>query len=111
MRQIKKHLLWVALLGISAAWVNKPPQASMNDLHKFSFRNLSYDGTKWYFVYDLSSLGWIQGWDYDCYPSNATCSFMANYHNTHSDGTGQFVYSWDILASGTDNSGWFISYH
>ena len=109
MRQIKKHLLWVALLGISAAWVNKPPQAT-NQIHKYSFRQLSMDNTKWYYVYDLTALNYIQGWDYDCYPSNATCSFMANCNLTHVDGTGTFVYAWDIVTSGTDDSGWFLNY-
>jgi len=110
MRKIKAHLLLLALLGISAAWVNRPPQASMNNIHKFSFRMLSTNGTKWYYVYDLTALNYVQGYDYDCYPSNATCSFMADQANTHSDGTGTFVYAWDIVTSGTDNSGWFLNY-
>ncbi|HEY4287942.1 MAG TPA: hypothetical protein VGN00_12645 [Puia sp.] len=109
MTKIKMHLLLVALLGIGAAWVNRPPQTS-SIIHKYSFSQMSSDRSKWYYIYDLTAGNYVQGIDYDCYPANFYCSFMANPSNSHVDGIGTFFYATDVLASGTDDEGYFINY-
>jgi hypothetical protein len=108
---MKRYLLLFAIVGIAAAWVNKPLKSSRFGLHKYSYRFRSYDGTRWYYAFDLTRLGWQVGWDYDCYPSQTVCSFMADPGNAHSDGTGMYFYSWNIPEVGVDNTGYFVSNH
>lgn len=110
MKKIKLHLLLLALLGIGAAWVNKPPKASKSSIHKYSFRMYSSDGTKLYYVYDLTSLGYQEGVNYDCYNSSYTCTFMGDPLLSHSDFTGTYFYIWNIPSSGINKSGMFVLY-
>ncbi len=108
---MKKFIFLFALVGIGAAWINKPAKASRYGLHQYSYRFRSYDGSRWYFQYDLTSNGWIAGWDYDCYPSYSVCSFMADPGNMHSDFTGYYFYTWNVPSAGIDDSGDFVSNH
>lgn len=108
MKKIKMHLLLLSLLSIGAAWAEKPLKPAKFGLHQYSYRFRSYDGSRWYFQYDLTSLGWVAGWDYDCDYSQSVCSFMADPANMHSDGTGNYFYSWNIPGAGIDDSGDFI---
>lgn len=103
---MKKYLLLLALAGIGAAWINK---TSPRDIHKFSFRMYSYDGTKIYWGYDITSYGWQEGTDYDCaYSPAATCTFMANPLLSHLDTNGNYFYVSDILVSGTEKGDFYL---
>lgn len=106
---MKKYLLLFAIVGIAAAWTNKPLQPSKSGLHQYSYRFRSTDGTRWYYAYDITNLGWVDGWDYDCYLSNTVCTFMADPSNAGVDGNGMYFNSWDIPEAGVDNSGYFVS--
>ena len=108
---MKKSIFLFALVGIVAAWVNKPLKPSKYGLHKYAYWSRSYDGTRWYYAYDLTWLNWQVGWDYDCYPSFTVCSFMADPANSHNDGSGNYFYSWNIPNAGIDYSGYFVSNH
>jgi hypothetical protein len=106
MKKIKLHLLLMALLGMGAAWVNKPVEAR-NPIHIYSYRMTGASGTKYYFTYDLTSLGWQEGYDYDCTLANYTCTFMADPIYMQTDFNGDFFYIWNMPSSGIDNSGFF----
>ncbi|HEY6899030.1 MAG TPA: hypothetical protein VI233_00245 [Puia sp.] len=108
---MKRISLLCVVLAILAAWANKPLKPSKFGLHQYSYRFRSYDGSRWYFSNDLTSQGWIPGWDFDCYYSQSVCTFMADPGNMHSDGTGYYFYSWNIPGAGIDYSGDFVSNH
>jgi len=105
MSRIKLHLLLLALLGIGAAWVNKPLHSSPHTSHNYSFLYKSTDGTRMYYGKDLTSLGYVKGFDYICISSSATCTFYGDPSKAHSDLTGTWFYVWDVPTGGLDNSG------
>ncbi len=70
MKKIKWHLLLIAAFGICAGYVNKPQKfltAKGQEMDTYAFWYTT-DG-RYYYGYDLTSNGWVQGIDYDCtYP-------------------------------------------
>jgi hypothetical protein len=108
MKKIKWHLLVIALFGICAGYVNKPqklrtPMGQEMDTYQYWY---SADG-RMYYGYDLSSMGWVQGRDYDCvYPPNI-CTFIADPTRSHSDDTGNWFYASDVPQSGINMDGGF----
>ncbi|GGB26310.1 hypothetical protein [Puia dinghuensis] len=110
MTKIKIPLLLVALFGIAAAFVNRP-QASPKTMHTYNFLQYSTDGTQIYYGMDLTSAGWVDGIDYDCYQPAAVCTFIADPTRSHTDLTGHWFYVSQIPQSGIDNSGTWTSNH
>jgi hypothetical protein len=58
MKKIKLHLLLLAVLGIGAAWVNKP-KALPPTYHNYSFLHKSSDGSRLYYGKDLTAVQWF----------------------------------------------------
>jgi len=106
---MKKNLLLIALLGIGAAWMNRPLQASGSDnIHTYNFVSKSTDGTKMYYSKDLTAAGYIKGLDYDCSSATAICTFMGNPALAHFDFSGFWFYTSQVPVSGIDDSGYFL---
>ncbi|HEY6899996.1 MAG TPA: hypothetical protein VI233_05110 [Puia sp.] len=110
MKKVTLHLLLIALIGTGAAWINKPPKtgkaskAGKFTIHKYSFRMKSLDGTKWYYTYDITALGWLEGVNYDCItPSSQVCTFSADTSDDMGDANGNYFQSWDVLSTSIEN--------
>jgi hypothetical protein len=112
MRKIKFPLLLFALLGVAAAYTNRPaytnkpatphkprsPQKDEYHTFAFAFYNLNY--SKIYYSMDLTQQGYIIGIDYDCEEPTSVCTFVGDVSREHSDGTGKWFYVTDIPQSG-----------
>src|SRR5258708_6069955 len=108
MKKMKIPLLLVAIFGLGAAFVNRPPQASPKTMHTFNFLEYSTDRLKMYYGIDLTSFGYQNGVDYDCFQPPAICTFIANPALSHSDLTGNWFYTSDVPVSGIDDGGsWY----
>jgi|GEM_PF-1592371 len=107
MKKINLSLLIIALLGIGAAYANRPLEASPNQLHRYSFLSKSPDGSKMYYEFDITAQGWEQGIDYSCNSTPATCTFLADPTRAHIDANGPFFWVWDVPGSGIQNQGVF----
>ena len=108
MRKISIPLLLLAILGIGAAFVDRPLQASPKTIHTYNFLEYSTDHLKMFYGMDLTSFGYQEGIDYDCFQPSAICTFLANPANSHSDLTGNWFYTSDVPVSGIDNGGsWY----
>ena len=107
---MKKNLFLIALLGISAAWINRPATSSPSSMHNYSFRYLSTDGTRMYYAKDLTSIGYIKGFDFICLNSTYNCTFIADPSRAHTDLTGSYFFTWDVPTSGIDGSGFYYEF-
>jgi len=107
MKKIAFDLVLIALFGIAAAYTNKPLTVGPKSLHKYSYWYTTTDGSKIYYGFDLTSLGYTQGLDYDCVTPAATCTFDGDPTRAHSDLGGQYFFSWDVPVSGFNNTGTF----
>ncbi len=106
MRKIKWPLLLVAVFGVCAAYVNKPaPKASPKDIHTYSYWYTA--SGHMYYGFDCTSLGWIQGLDYDCIYPSSICTFAADPTRSHSDATGNYFFTWDVPVAGINYDGAF----
>ncbi len=109
MKKIKTHLLLLAVLGIGAAWVNKP-RALPPTYHLYSFLTKSSDGSRFYYGRDLTSIGYVKGFDYICISASYICTFQGSPPNSHTDGTGSYFFAWDVPTAGIDNSGFYYDF-
>ena len=110
MKKIKLNLLLAALLGIGAAWINKPLHAAPPIIHNYSFLYFNPDGTRMYYGKDLTSLSYVKGFDYICLSSSTICTFLANPSRSHTDLTGNYFFTSDVPASGIDDSGIYYDF-
>ncbi|MBS1661870.1 MAG: hypothetical protein JST68_12560 [Bacteroidetes bacterium] len=102
MKKVTLHLLLIALIGTGAAWVNKSPNTGKGKFvaHRYSYKSKSLDGTKYYWTYDITSLGWMEGTNYDCLtPNSATCTFAADPSDNMVDANGNYFLLTDILST------------
>jgi hypothetical protein len=99
MRKIKFHLLLFALLGVAAAYTNKPV-SHRSDYHTYAFAFYNTNYTKIYYSMDLTQQGYILGIDYDCEQPQSVCTFIGDVTREHSDMTGTWFYVTDIPQSG-----------
>ncbi|HVU58631.1 MAG TPA: hypothetical protein VHD83_26410 [Puia sp.] len=105
---IKKwNLLLIVGLGISLAWTNKRPVTGKYTFHRYAFKNMSMDFTKYYSLLDITSRGYLKGLDYSCDYTSHVCSFAADQQKMHIDGTGTWFYASDVPPSGIDDTGTF----
>ena len=103
MRKIKFHLPLFALLGVAAAYTNKPEKpgaAYKADYHTYAFAFYNINYSKIYYSMDLTQEGYIQGIDYDCQQPTSVCTFVGDVSREHLDGTGTWFYVSDIPQSG-----------
>ena|ERR1700748_2897770 len=107
---MKKNLLLIALLGISAAWINRPAPSAPPTMHNYNFRYLSTDGTKMYYGKDLTNIGYIKGFDYICLSAAYNCTFIAQPALSHTDLSGNYFFTWDVPTSGIDGSGFYYEF-
>ncbi len=111
MRKIKWPLRLVAVFGVCAAYVNKPaPKASPKSVHTYSYWYTSSDGSQMYYGFDLTSMGWTQGLDYDCVYPATICTFVADPTQSHSDFTGNYFYTWNVPTAGINYDGAFSEF-
>ena len=108
MKKIKWHLLLIAAFGICAGYVNKPQKfltktGQTMDTYQFWY---SADD-RMYYNYNVTSMGWVQGLDYDCVYPPYTCTFIADPLLSNSDDTGNYFYTWDVPQAGINNDGSF----
>ncbi len=107
MKKVTLYFWLIALIGTGAAWINKPPRTGKFLPHRFSVK--LKDGTKYYWEYDITSLGWVEGVNYDCLPPNgATCTFAADPINDQADAGGHYFNSWDILSASFEAGTWTL---
>lgn len=104
---IRWKLLLIAGLGISLAWTNKRPVTGMYTFHRYAFKNMSMDMTKYYALLDITAMGYLKGLDYSCDYTSHICSFAADMQKMHIDGTGTWFYASDVPPSGIDDTGNF----
>lgn len=109
MKKIKMHLLLLSVLGIGAAWVTKPKPLPPT-YHNYSFVSRSPDGTRLYYSKDLTAISYVKGFDYICIAASYTCTFQGSPPNSHTDGSGNYFFSWDVPAAGIDNSGYYYDF-
>lgn len=108
MKKIKWHLLFIAAFGICAGYANKPHKfltAKGQEMDTYAFWYTT-DG-RYYYGYDLTSNGWVQGIDYDCVQPTNICTFIADPTRSHSDATGNYFYVYDIPDGGINYDGAF----
>lgn len=112
MQKFKLHLLLFALLGVVAAWTNRPAKVALNKAtyHTYAFSNYNINGTKIYYCMDLTANGYQIGIDYDCEPPITVCTFIGDISRAHSDLTGTWFYVSDIPQSGISNTGSFTNW-
>jgi len=106
MRKMKIHLLCIAVFGICAAFANRPPKA-LQQMDHYAYWYTSTDGSRMYYLVDLTAQGWVQGIDYDCIPPQSICTFIANPIRSHNDLSGTWFFTWDVPQSGIDDTGVF----
>jgi hypothetical protein len=107
MRKMNLSLLLVALVGIGAAYANRPLEASPKQLHRYSYWFKSGDGSRMYYQFDITAEGWTQGLDYTCNATTATCTFLADPTRAHMDISGSYFFVWDVPGAGIQNTGAF----
>jgi hypothetical protein len=111
MKKIKWHLLLIALLGICAGYTNKPHKfltAKGQEMDTYAFW---YETNgRLYYGFDLTSMGWVQGLDYDCAYPSAICTFIADPTRSHSDLTGSYFYVGDVPDGGINYDGSFDTF-
>lgn len=108
MKKIKWHLLLLAAFGICAGYANKPKKfltAKGQEMDTYAYWYTA--DSKMYYGYDLTTMGWIQGLDYDCEGGNYICTFIADPTRAHEDETGVWFYTWDVPTPGINYEGAF----
>jgi len=108
MKQIKWHLLLIAVFGICAGYANKPRKPRTRTGQEMDTYQFMYQTSgRMYYGFDLSTMGWVQGIDYDCVYPPSICTFIADPTRSHSDLTGNYFYVLDVPGSGINYDGGF----
>lgn len=108
MKKIKWSLLVVALAGVVAAYANKRPAHSDPDFHTYAFWKYSDDGSRMYYTYDLTQIGYVSGNDYVCVQPGMACTFIASPGLAHLDPSGKYFYTSDVPTSGIITNSYFL---